>query len=237
MRATAVRSSGRDAAGVALGGALLSLGALIALFETVHFRMYGESYIYYAVASGVGAALATSLHILLRRSGRERSLLLSLLLAASASLCVHNWALDHGWMGGEYMVPGSYHPAGMTSMDLLRSLADHNPAVVDAAWVELESRAAGDRSLILLALQRSRELHPETYIEFYRVHVAATMLANAGDVRVVPILQDMLRSRATVKVTRVGELPENSLPTCEMARTLLAARFTDSASSNCAPTH
>lgn len=211
-----------------LGAAAVSVAtaALVAQLRSFRISEVG-GYFYWLVVSPVGGMILGFVAYLTLQSVLSGWRLIGsgVGLVALIGIFAHVWALDHGQIGGEYVPPKRFEARSLSTADLFRLLDERNRAVAGRAWVELEARAQDDQEIMWQALQVFREKEPVTYVDSHRTHGAVGVLARRGDRRVIPILQEILRSQETSTVTLPGGTGRVSYHNRAFAKDLLAHSF------------
>jgi hypothetical protein len=104
---------------------------------------------------------------------------------------VHWWAIREGRVGGGYRVPVDFEPTSAGLDVLERGAWSANRALRGAAINELVRRGATSTEALLRIIGEARKRYGEEYLDDRQVLKAVDALAELGELRIVPVLQEM----------------------------------------------
>lgn len=112
-------------------------------------------------------------------------------VVALASYYMHISSINSGNIGW-YKVPDNYNIQGKSLHELSRLLFHRNNEISHLALKELERRGPNASDMLLKLIEESR--HSDPYHDVYQIRLVIELLAKQKDVRVIPILKEMLKS-------------------------------------------
>ncbi len=119
------------------------------------------------------------------------AIILSIIIAIS--LVMHQVALNSGNISG-YRLPSHFNTQEKSLDELAALLPNQNDEITNAVLDELGARGNASNDVLVSIIDRLRKTSPGLYYDFYETRMAAELLAKRNDSRVIPVLNDMLKS-------------------------------------------
>lgn len=217
---------------VLLAAAFGSIGVAYALSRLEEFDigdMGGVIYLYLATPTVAAFAAVLLMKALPASLGLARRSAAVLALILSASVLVHYWGLSHQAIGGSYRYPPAFNAAAQ-GIDELKGLARaRNYEVAGAALAELGRRGSAGADALMELIEEEQRRAGASFVDSTLTFEVAQLLAKQRDRRIIPILEGMLRSEATVVDTTFDASGRASrvavFPTRQTAVRLLSDEF------------